>query len=66
MLNKAVAWRSKQGLEFDAVNKNLPDVDEFGSDISMTVIPGVTGNPKRRSYIFVMGSSADSTMMSAF
>ena len=33
MLDKAVTWCSEQGLEFDAVNKNLPDiVEEFGSD----------------------------------
>lgn len=33
MLDKAVTWCSEQGLEFDAVNKNLPDIiEEFGSD----------------------------------
>ena len=33
MLDKAVAWCSEQGLEFDAVNKNLPDIiEKFGSD----------------------------------
>lgn len=33
MLDNAVAWCSEQGLEFDAVNRNLPDVIEaFGDD----------------------------------
>ena len=31
MLNKAVNWCSKHGLEFDAVNENLPHIiDRFG------------------------------------
>ena len=33
MLEKAVAWCSEHGLEFDAVNENLPEIIEsFGSD----------------------------------
>lgn len=33
MLDKAVEWCSKLGLEFDAINANLPDIiKEFGSD----------------------------------
>lgn len=33
MLDNAVAWCSEQGLEFDAVNQNLPAVIEaFGDD----------------------------------
>ena len=33
MLDRAVAWCSKYGLEFDAINQNLPNIIEwFGSD----------------------------------
>lgn len=33
MLEKAVKWCAGQGLEFDAVNKNLPEIiAEFGTD----------------------------------
>ena len=32
-LDEAVAWCSEQGIVFDAVNENLPDiVEKFGSD----------------------------------
>lgn len=33
MLEDAVAWCKEQGLEFDAVNENLPEIlEEFGGD----------------------------------
>ena len=33
MLDNAIAWCLEQGLKFDAVNENLPDiVEKFGSD----------------------------------
>jgi hypothetical protein len=33
MLEKAVAWCAEHGLEFDAINENLPEIIEsFGSD----------------------------------
>lgn len=33
LLEKAVEWCSENGLEFDAVNNNLPEIiEEFGSD----------------------------------
>lgn len=33
MLEKAVKWCAGQGLEFDAVNKNLPEIiAEYGTD----------------------------------
>ena len=32
-LDKAVAWCKKQGLEFDAINKNIPETQKlFGGD----------------------------------
>ena len=33
MLDNAITWCLEQGIQFDAVNKNLPDIiEEFGSD----------------------------------